>query len=122
MRRAMEGIVPQELLQRKRKAFVIRGPLMAISSQYATLEATAGEMIGASLGIVDSRALVASLEEARAGGQTIVTSLLRVFAIERWLRNASHWGVLQDVEPYARKMARETSRWRLPVKSENSLS
>jgi asparagine synthase (glutamine-hydrolysing) len=101
MRRALAGIVPQELLQRKRKAFVIRGPLMAISSELATLEAAAQEMISASLGIVDSRALVATLQEARAGGQVIVTSLLRVFAIERWFRNVAHWKVLEDLEPYA---------------------
>ncbi len=124
MRRALAGIVPDELLNRKRKAFVIRGPLMAMSSHYAELEAMAQKMISGSLDIVNPGALLATLDEARSGGRVAVTAILRVFAIERWLRNAAHWGVLQDVELYAKKAGRENNRWRLPVNREikNSLS
>jgi asparagine synthase (glutamine-hydrolysing) len=124
MRRALVGIVPDELLNRKRKAFVIRGPLMAMSSHYAELQAIAREMISGSLEIINPGALLATLDEARSGGRVAVTALVRVFAIERWLRNAAHWGVLQDVEPYAKKAAREKNNRRLPVNRElkNSLS
>jgi asparagine synthase (glutamine-hydrolysing) len=124
MRRALAGIVPDELLNRKRKAFVIRGPLMAMSSHYAELEAMAQEMISGSLDIVNPGALLATLDEARSGGRVAVTAILRAFAIERWLRNAALWGVLQDVVPYAKKAARENNRWQLPASREikNSLS
>jgi asparagine synthase (glutamine-hydrolysing) len=98
MRRALAGIVPPELLHRKRKAFVIRGPLMAITSQFVSLAATTQDMVAGSLGIVDSRALAATLHEVRSGGVVSVPSLTRVFAIERWLRNAAHWNVLEGVD------------------------
>jgi asparagine synthase (glutamine-hydrolysing) len=102
MRRALSGIVPEKLLNRKRKAFVIRGPLLAISSQYGKLEAMTQEMISSSLDIVHPAALVAALQEARAGGQVVVNLFLRVFAMERWLQNVARWRVLQDLESYAK--------------------
>jgi asparagine synthase (glutamine-hydrolysing) len=98
MRRALAGIVPQELLHRKRKAFVIRGPLKAITSEHLVLEEKAGEMVSESLGIVDSRVLESTLRDVRSGGMLSVPSILRVFAIERWLRNVAHWKVLDDLE------------------------
>jgi asparagine synthase (glutamine-hydrolysing) len=101
MRRAVSGIVPQELLNRKRKAFVIRGPLMAISSEFETLEARARDMLSSSLNIVMPPALVAALQEARAGGRAAVTPIVRVFAIERWFQNMARWSVLRDLDPYA---------------------
>jgi asparagine synthase (glutamine-hydrolysing) len=103
MRRALAGIVPPELLHRKRKAFVIRGPLTAISSQFSSLAAMTQEMVGGSLGIVDPRSLAATLHDIRSGGVVAVTSLMRVFGIERWLRNAAHWKVLEDLDAYAPK-------------------
>lgn len=103
MRRALAGIVPHELLHRKRKAFVIRGPLTAIASQFASLAAMTQEMVGGSLGIVDPRALAATLNDVRSGGVVAVPSLMRVFGIERWLRNAAHWKVLEDLDACAPK-------------------
>jgi asparagine synthase (glutamine-hydrolysing) len=97
MRRALAGIVPNELLHRKRKAFVIRGPLTAITSQFASLTAMTQEMIGSSLNIVDPQGLAAALNDVRSGGVVAVPLLIRVFGIERWLRNAAHWNVLEGL-------------------------
>jgi asparagine synthase (glutamine-hydrolysing) len=101
MRRALAGIVPNELIHRKRKAFVIRGPLTAITSQFASLATITQEMVGGSLGIVDPPVLIATLNEARSGDVVAVPSLMRVFGIERWLRNAAHWKVLEDLDACA---------------------
>lgn len=103
MRRALAGIVPDELIHRKRKAFVIRGPLKAITSQFASLAEMTKEMVGRSLGIVDSPGLAVTLNEVRSGGVVAVPSLMRVFGIERWLRNAAHWKVLEDLDAYPPK-------------------
>ncbi len=100
MRRALSGIVPQELLNRKRKAFVIRGPLTAIASQHLGLMEKTQEMLSGSLGIIDSSALRTELREVRSGGLVSVPSVLRVFALDCWLRNAAHWNVLEDLEAY----------------------
>jgi len=101
MRRALAGIVPKELLHRKRKAFVIREPLAAIASQAADLTEITKEMITGSLAIVDTRVLAATLDEVRSGGAVPVPSLLRTFGIERWLRNAARWNVLVDLDSFA---------------------
>jgi asparagine synthase (glutamine-hydrolysing) len=124
MRRALSGIVPQELLNRKRKGFVMRGPLMAISSEYGKLEAMTREMISSSLDIVHPRALATALREARAGGPVAVTSFLRVFAMERWFQNVARWKVLLDLEPYARERLNVNSARQCPLRPglKNSLS
>ncbi len=101
MRRALAGIVPKELLHRKRKAFVIREPLAAIASQPARLREITKEMITGSLAIVDPRVFAATLDEVRSGGAVPLPSLLRTFGIERWLRNAAHWNVLVDLDSFA---------------------
>jgi asparagine synthase (glutamine-hydrolysing) len=124
MRRALSGIVPREVLNRKRKAFVIRGPLVAISSQYGKLEAMAQQMISSSLDIVHPHALVAALEEARAGGPVVVTSFLRVFAIERWFESVAPWRVLEDLESHAKErlIANRRSQSTLGPRLKRSLS
>ena len=113
MRRALADVVPHELLHRKRKAFVLRGPLTAIASQHANLAAMIREMVGDALGVIDSRALAAALQQVRSGQVVPVTSLLRVFAIERWLRNAAHWRMLDDLNacpPEAASLANATGQ------------
>lgn len=97
MRRALKGVVPEELLRRKRKAFVIRGPLKAIASEQTRLTAIAEEMLSSSLGMIDSVALMKTLRDVGSGGTVAVPSIVRVFAIERWLRNVAHWKVLKEV-------------------------
>src|SRR5580698_2962803 len=45
MRRALAGIVPDKVLNRKRKAFVSRSPMAAISRNWASLTDTCSQMI-----------------------------------------------------------------------------
>ena len=117
MRRALAGIVPQELLRRKRKAFVIRGPLTAIASQHSSLKEKTRDMLSESLGIIDSSVLEFTLREVHSGGMLSVPSVLRVFAIERWLQNAAHWKVLEDAEPNVPKVRAPRKRDALSVSS-----
>jgi asparagine synthase (glutamine-hydrolysing) len=97
MRRALASIVPQELLNRKRKAFVIRGPLAAIAAREPQFKATTRQMLATSLGIIDSTAFAATLCEVHSGGIVSVPAMVRTFAIERWLRNVAHHGVFDDL-------------------------
>jgi asparagine synthase (glutamine-hydrolysing) len=98
MRRALAGIVPQELLQRRRKAFVIRGPLTAVSSQFPVLAQRATGMLSASMGILLPAPFVAALEQARCGERMAMTPIIRAFAIERWLQNAAQWRIVLGLE------------------------
>src|SRR5262252_5471926 len=52
MRRALKGIVPDEVLNRRRKAFVIRSPIITISEQLARIDEKK-ELTMSTFGLVD---------------------------------------------------------------------
>ena len=87
MRRALAGIVPEELLNRKRKAFIVRGPMAAISRQWPSLEELTRHMVTACLGIVDQETFARALKKMRNGQEVRVVPILRTFGIELWLRS-----------------------------------
>src|SRR3989442_4782933 len=90
MRRALIGIVPEELLNRKRKAYVARSPMTTISTEFSQ-PTTSG-----SLGIVEPRVVYDILQELREGRAVPLVPLLRTFAIEAWLTNLVHWKCLNN--------------------------
>jgi asparagine synthase (glutamine-hydrolysing) len=87
MRRALAGIVPEEILTRKRKAYVSRGPRVAIAGRWTELRPLAENMIAESLGIVSAERFVSVLEDLRLGKEAPLVPVLRTLLLERWLRN-----------------------------------
>ena len=96
MRRALAGVVPEEILNRKRKAFVARRPLVGIADEFEGLLQTLDPMIVAWLGIVDPIAFRRELDKARVGRGTLPIALLRTIGIEMWLRNLAAGGLLKN--------------------------
>jgi asparagine synthase (glutamine-hydrolysing) len=96
MRRALVGVVPDEVLNRKRKAFVARRTFTGISEQFDSLVQKFDPMVTASLGIVDPAAFRQELERARVGRETLPVALLRTIGMEMWLRNLTSGGLLHD--------------------------
>jgi asparagine synthase (glutamine-hydrolysing) len=88
MRRALRGIVPDAVLDRKRKAFVARSPRVSLLEQWRSVIAVTGEMVSVSLGIVNPRRFSEALEEARSGRQVAIVPLLRTLEMESWLQQA----------------------------------
>ncbi|HEU5409258.1 MAG TPA: asparagine synthase-related protein [Nitrospira sp.] len=95
MRRALRGIVPDEVLDRRRKAYVTRSPLASIRRQQERLAASCGDLVVGSLGIVVSDLFFQALEDAHQGKQTPLVPLLRTLGLERWLRALRSNGFLQ---------------------------
>jgi asparagine synthase (glutamine-hydrolysing) len=87
MRRALRGIVPDEILNRKRKAVVARAPLVAISRSWTNLVAMSPKMVSNSLGLVDSDRLLTALRNARYGQEFFSQCLTRTIYMEDWLRH-----------------------------------
>jgi len=87
MRRALAGIVPAEILNRRRKAFIARAPAAAISAQWAEAIELTRQMVSGSLGIVVPEKFIAALESARVGREVPMILLMRTIALELWLRN-----------------------------------
>jgi asparagine synthase (glutamine-hydrolysing) len=98
MRRALVGIVPDEILNRKRKAFVARGPLVALSADRPALARFVGHMVSDSLGIVKASQFGDALQRACEGQEMAIVPLMRTLGVEMWVRAASDAGVLHRPE------------------------
>jgi asparagine synthase (glutamine-hydrolysing) len=94
MRRALVGIVPHEVLERRRKAYVARGPAATISTERSSIVSITQQMLACSLGVVDAAKFRRVLQEAREGHDLSIVLLMRTFEIELWLRNLSQQGLL----------------------------
>jgi asparagine synthase (glutamine-hydrolysing) len=85
-RRSLVGMVPPEILDRRRKAFVARGPLVALGSQWGELMQATQSMRSASLGILSQAAFREALCKAKGGADVSVVGLLRTLRLEAWLQ------------------------------------
>ena len=94
MRRALVGIVPDEILNKKGKAFVARTPLVRISKEWTHWAEMTQHMVSTSLGIVDSEHFSATLQKARRGEEVPMVTLMRTIFVEEWLRNLRTLGVM----------------------------
>ena len=94
MRRALAGIVPDEILNRKTKAFVSRASFVAVQRDWATFVEMTQNMVMATLGIVDPQRISEALQTARSGKEVPMNALTRSIFIEGWLRDIYKLGVL----------------------------
>jgi asparagine synthase (glutamine-hydrolysing) len=93
MRRALVGIVPDELLNRKRKAYIARGPVADISANWTRFADSTQHMISRSLGIVEAERFLEAFQIARRGKEVPVVTLMRTLSIETWLRSLRGHGI-----------------------------
>lgn len=92
MRRALRDVVPEEILNRRRKAYATLTPLKTIARLQDELNIH--DLATASLKIVVPEMLVTKLEEAQQGKEIPIVPLLRTLALERWLQNLRAKGYL----------------------------
>lgn len=96
MRRALAQIVPLAILNRKRKAFVARGPRVDITRQWDILTAGSQHLVSASYGIVDPGTYRQALDRARQGLDVPIVPLLRTLELESWLRALEGRNILEQ--------------------------
>jgi asparagine synthase (glutamine-hydrolysing) len=94
MRRALIGVVPNELLNRKRKAYVARAPIAAVSMEWANLEKLRQQMATNLLGVIDIDAFYKDLQKMRSGQEAHIVPLLRALGFERWLHRATNQNII----------------------------
>jgi len=87
MRRALRGIVPPEIVDRRRKAFVSRAPRTALATEGARISSRA--FITSQLGLVDRDRLLEEIQNAVLGKEISLVSLVRTINLECWLRHVS---------------------------------
>jgi asparagine synthase (glutamine-hydrolysing) len=95
MRRALQGVVPDEILHRKTKAFVARAPMLAISNNLTHFAELTQNMLSGALGIVDPERVSEVIAKVRQGHEVPIVALKRTFLLEGWLRDLRALGVVQ---------------------------
>jgi len=105
MRRALVGILPDELLNRKRKAFLVRAPMAAIADNWSRLIEMNEHMVSSLLGIVNPNLFSEALEKAHHGQEVPIISLMRTLSVECWFRNLRRRKVLFNI------LTGEQRRW-----------
>ena len=94
MRRALVGIVPDEILNRKRKAFVVRSPMVSISNESAHFAEMTQNMLSSSLEIVDPERISEALRRVWQGQEVPMIALRRTLSVEGWLKNLRALGII----------------------------
>lgn len=103
LRRALRGIVPNEVLARSRKAYAGTGHLKAIANDWERVSDLATGMQLEARRILDSAVVREFLDCARQGQDVALLPLMRVLRLEWWLR-----------DPYIGSLFAEPSR---PIKA-----
>src|SRR5438094_1729645 len=105
MRRALAGIVPDEILNRKAKAFISRRLMAGVpKDDWSELTATTMHMFSVSLGLVDADRYLETLQKARRGEEVPMLHLRRTMSIEGWLADVVALGCIRidaSVKPQA---------------------
>jgi asparagine synthase (glutamine-hydrolysing) len=87
MRRALRGIVPQELLERKRKAYRSRSSVAELRSAQRKIEAMFSLPLSAELGLIDQDRFLKAFRAELQGDMKWIGALTKTIGIELWLRS-----------------------------------
>jgi len=97
MKRALVGIVPDELLNRRRKAFVPQEPKKDMLAEWPRFAETSKHMISSSIGIIDPNRFWDAIRKVRCNHDGVsLNCLMRTLTIEFWLRHLTIQGVLKS--------------------------
>jgi asparagine synthase (glutamine-hydrolysing) len=101
MRRALRDVVPAEILDRRRKAFITRAPFEMILSDPRSLSEMTRGMVSGFLGVVAPAMLSEIGTRAAQGHEIHIVSFLRTIFLEVWLRNLNGRGILAGCSNHA---------------------
>jgi asparagine synthase (glutamine-hydrolysing) len=88
MRRALAGLVPTEILERRTKATGARRPILALANDWERLDALLDTFFIGLCGYVDQSQFRSALIAAKNGNAPQLVWLLQTLSLELWLANA----------------------------------
>jgi asparagine synthase (glutamine-hydrolysing) len=94
MRRALVGLVPEEILSRRTKQVARRGPVIMLEKYWDELRDVYQAPLSASLGYIDGPELLKTICDARAGKMVPMVRLFWTISLEYWLRDLAERGLL----------------------------
>jgi asparagine synthase (glutamine-hydrolysing) len=87
MRRALKGIVPIEVLERKRKACISRGPLFVLRNAHQKIEELFSDSFCADCGLIDRDKFLRAFRSGIRGDLKWIGQLTRTIGLELWLHS-----------------------------------
>jgi hypothetical protein len=92
------GIVPAEILDRRRKAYASRGPRAAITREKERVSFLCKNMVSARSGIVNEDSFQSALLDSTNNDRSPLVQIMRTIVLEAWLRHIHTYGVLIESE------------------------
>jgi len=96
MKRALVGIVPDELLHRRRKAFVPPDLRKESSTEWPSLVEVGRCIVGSSVKLIDPDRFLEALQKARGNEEVPIDMFRSTLTLESWLRHLTVQGVLTN--------------------------
>jgi len=87
MRRALRGIVPQEVLFRQTKQLGARTPIVAMGEIVEELQMVFDSALSWRLGYVNGAKFMEAIRAARIGKEAPIVPMLKTISLEFWLRD-----------------------------------
>ena len=87
MRRALGSVVPTPILERKRKAYISRGPIADLRSARQDIEELFSDSLAASYGLLDREQFLEAFHNELTGETKWIAHLTRAIKVELWLRS-----------------------------------
>jgi asparagine synthase (glutamine-hydrolysing) len=88
MRRALAGVVPDQILSRRTKAIGARGPILALQNSWESLDKVLHASVLSCWGYVDQCKFRNAMISAKNGNAGQLVKLLRTLSLDVWLQNA----------------------------------
>jgi asparagine synthase (glutamine-hydrolysing) len=98
MKRALVGVVPDEILSRKKKDVVRHAPPKDNSAEWPSLVEVGRRVVTSSQGIIDPDRFAETLQKARRNEEVPSDILRRTLILESWLRHLTTQKVLGSTE------------------------
>jgi asparagine synthase (glutamine-hydrolysing) len=87
MRRALKGIVPDEILERKRKAFMSHGPIAGLRNAQQKIRDLLADSLSVEYGLIDRDQFLLAFENELTGNLEKIGQIARTISVELWLRS-----------------------------------
>ena len=92
MRRALSGIVPATVLERRRKSFISRGPITHLRQSQEKIRTLFAKPLTAELGLIDRHEFLKIFNSELSGEPKWVGHLIKTIELELWFRSLTSIG------------------------------
>lgn len=106
MRRALSGLVPQEILSRRTKQVGARTPVGVLAAHQSAITDLFLKPLTAELGFIDGQSLLNTIQAARNGQIRSLGRIFKAISLELWIRDLASRDILDLSQAFRPKLRR----------------